>query len=147
MLEADGHTVCGVVGGAETLRAAHRWRPDAILVDWQMPDMDGMTAIRALRGDSRTASIPILMMSAADDGRQAAVRAGADGFLRKPFGAEELNAGIDELVARGPRPGGRFESQKCPLLRRAFSLAHRPCPVGGQVNDGERERVRVRRRS
>jgi DNA-binding response OmpR family regulator len=146
ILEADGHSVLGVVGGSEALKEAHRWSPDAILLDWQMPDMDGTTAIRVLRADSRTASIPILMMSGAEDGPQVAARAGADGFLAKPFDAEELSAAMKVMIAHGVRSAGRSENQKLSLVRRAISVAHCRRPVGGQLNDGERDRAGARRR-
>ena len=150
VLEADGHSVLGVVGGSEALKEVHRWSPDAILVDWQMPDTDGTSVIRALRGDSRTAAIPILMMSGAQDGPQVAARAGADGFLAKPFDAEELSTAMNAVIARGVRFGGRSENQKCLSVRRAISLGHCRHPVEGQFegqfNDGERDRAGARRR-
>jgi CheY-like chemotaxis protein len=99
VLEGAGHSVRAVVSGAVAVAEARDWRPDGILVDWIMPDMDGGAAIRALRQDPATTSIPILMMSGSRGGADAAARAGANAFLAKPFGAADLVSAIEMLVA------------------------------------------------
>lgn len=108
VLESAGHTIRAVASGRLALQLARQWSPDLILVDWKMPDMEGTAAIRALRGDPRTASLPILMMSGSDSGPRAAAQAGASGFLRKPFDADELVSRIAEmLAAAAAHPGLR----------------------------------------
>jgi DNA-binding response OmpR family regulator len=100
-LEAAGHVVRAVANAAVALEQATLWQPNAVLVDWKMPNVDGTAVIRALRADPATASIPILMMSGSENGRDAAARAGADGFLPKPFDAEQLVARVDQLLGKG----------------------------------------------
>ena len=98
VLEDAGHTVGWVEGGIRAVEEARRLRPDVIVVDFQMPDMDGVAAIRALRAAPETASIPILMMSGAGAGRESAKQAGANAFLEKPFRAEELIDSVNSLI-------------------------------------------------
>jgi DNA-binding response OmpR family regulator len=97
ILEEDGHLVKAVTGGKEAVRVARDWQPDLILIDWVMPEMDGPTAIRILRGDPTTSSLPILLMSGTQDG-DAAANSGADSFLPKPFLLEELLGRVEELL-------------------------------------------------
>jgi two-component system OmpR family response regulator len=104
-LEAAGHSVRSMANGALALQAARLWYPDAVLVDWKMPDMDGPAFIRALRGDRAMAAIPILMMSGSEHGAEAAAQAGADAFLPKPFNAAELSGAIDQLLGLAAKAG------------------------------------------
>jgi response regulator of citrate/malate metabolism len=87
----DGFTVVGVAhSGAEALRAAERLRPDLVLLDIYLPDMDGISVLRELRAteerDGR-ASVDALFITAARDAGlvRAALRAGALHYLIKPF--------------------------------------------------------------
>jgi len=105
VLEGAGHVVRFVTGGALALDLAREWYPDAVLVDWKMPDTDGTVVVRALRGDPATASIPILMMSGTVRGPEIALQAGADGFLPKPFSGRELVAAINDLLALATKAG------------------------------------------
>jgi len=98
ILEGAGHIVRTVVDGPTALDAVRSWRPDVVVLDWVMPKMDGVTAIRALRGDSSSASIPIVMMSGSDGALEAAKDAGADAFLRKPFEPDELLSAVERLI-------------------------------------------------
>lgn len=87
----------GVLGARETLQ---RERPDVILSDIMMPEIDGLQFVRELRQDPRTSKIPVLVVSAkASSGdRQAALEAGASGFLAKPFSANELEANLTDIL-------------------------------------------------
>lgn len=66
--------------------------PDLILLDVMMPEVDGLSLLRWLREHSEQGSVPIHVVSAKaqPDDRKAAIEAGADGFLAKPFSVEEL---------------------------------------------------------
>lgn len=105
VLESAGHSVRAVANGALAVELARQWYPDAIVVDWKMPDTDGTAVIRALRRDLATASIPILMMSGSARGAEAALQAGADGFLAKPFNEDQLLAAIDDMLALAAKAG------------------------------------------
>jgi DNA-binding response OmpR family regulator len=102
VLEDDGHVVEIVMDGIEAVDLARQLQPDAIIVDWVMPKMDGATAIAALRRDASTKHIPILMISGSEGGAAKATEAGADFFLRKPFQASDLVESVRSLL-RGTR--------------------------------------------
>jgi CheY-like chemotaxis protein len=71
----------------EGIAIAQREHPDIILMDMQMPGMDGLTATRLLREDPETCSIPIVVItaSAMDEDRRRAHEAGCDGYITKPI--------------------------------------------------------------
>ncbi|MEM9488444.1 MAG: response regulator [Myxococcota bacterium] len=74
--------------------------PDLILLDGQMPEMDGLTACRALRADSRYQSIPIIFLSGRSDPHEQreALAAGATGYLSKPFDPMTIGNQIMDIV-------------------------------------------------
>lgn len=92
LLTAAGYQVSSAATGRQALEAVKRSKPDAILMDVSMPEMDGYAATRALRGDADTKDIPIVLVTAKD---QKADRAwgqilGAKGYVTKPFTDAEL---------------------------------------------------------
>ena len=101
-IEAD---IVSVENGLEAVQAVERDRFDLVLMDLQMPVMDGLTAIRRIRaweadrGGRRT---PIVVLSAnvMSEHRQASAAAGADDHIGKPVGVEQLISAVVEAVAR-----------------------------------------------
>lgn len=96
ILTAGGYEVTAVTDGVEALDAARRRTPDLVVSDVMMPRLDGLELVSRLRGDSRTASVPVLLLSARA-GQEASIeglRAGADDYLVKPFAAAELLARV-----------------------------------------------------
>lgn len=91
-LEANGFDVRAVATGEEAL-ASLRWRPDVILLDLMLPDLDGLEVARRIR---EQATMPILVLSARGEEPQKvlALDQGADDYITKPFGTEELLARI-----------------------------------------------------
>lgn len=91
VLEADGHTVYEARDGYEALRAATH-RPDVILLDIMMPNMDGFEVCRQLKADPDLASIPVLLVTSLADRRDrlAGIAAGANDFLTKPLDTYEV---------------------------------------------------------
>ena len=88
--------------GATVLRAVGQQKPDAILLDWMMPGLDGMEVLRQLRANPATRPVPILMMTARSDevDRVLGLELGADDYVTKPFSPAELTARIDALYRR-----------------------------------------------
>jgi diguanylate cyclase (GGDEF)-like protein len=82
--------------GAAALEAARRRVPDLVLTDVVMPGLDGFGLLRALREDAQTRAVPVIMLSArsAEEARVQGLDAGADDYLVKPFGAQELLARV-----------------------------------------------------
>jgi two-component system KDP operon response regulator KdpE len=90
-LEANGYRVHEVANGAEAIVKAAQLRPDFIILDIGLPDMDGFEVLRRLREWTKT---PVIMLSVRDADRDkiAALDAGADDYLTKPFSVDELMA-------------------------------------------------------
>ena len=84
------------------LDEACRQQPDLVLLDWQLPDMEGIKLLRLWRAEETTARIPVIMVSGkADEGdRVAGLRAGADDYIVKPFGRDELLARVEAVLRR-----------------------------------------------
>ncbi len=102
-LRGHGHEVREAMTVAEAMAAWEAHRPDLIVLDLGLPDLDGSTVIRRVR---REATTPILILSARDReaDKVAALDHGADDYVTKPFGMPELRARIDALVRRAAGP-------------------------------------------
>jgi two-component system phosphate regulon response regulator PhoB len=95
---------------------ARRQQPDLVLLDWQLPDMDGVRLLRHWRSDELTAHIPVIMMSgqARESDRVTGLRAGADDYLVKPFGKDELLARVQAVLRRtGSQREGDGDIRQC----------------------------------
>ena len=88
--------------GREALEHVEQDKPDVILLDVMMPEMDGFQVCEQLRGNVRTAFIPILMLTALDDSssRARGFLAGTDDYIAKPFARAELLARVRRLLER-----------------------------------------------
>lgn len=110
-LAEAGHEVTTACDGVEGIKATTRARFDAIVTDVNMPEMDGIQMTQILRSRHTYAQTPILMLTT--EGRAAVIkqgkRAGATGWIVKPFNGDKLVAAIERLLAMdAPRRGGRL---------------------------------------
>ncbi|AWW40724.1 Fis family transcriptional regulator [Streptomyces sp. AS58] len=98
-MQARRYGVDAAPDGATALRLAAARRPDVVMLDLGLPDMDGVDVIKALRGWTR---VPVLVLSArqASDEKVAALDAGADDYVTKPFSMDELMARLRAAVRR-----------------------------------------------
>ena len=105
LLHSAGYTVLSAVDAETALRLARDEQPDLILMDIQLPDMDGLTATTILKGDPATASIPVVALSAlamkADEERSET--AGCDAYIAKPLRYRGLYAVLERLLSE-PHP-------------------------------------------
>jgi CheY-like chemotaxis protein len=103
MLEGGGVEVRCVDSGARALQEAHAYQPNLVLLDIVMPGLDGLAVLRLLRADPGLVSVPVHMLTArsrpAD--HQAAEKAGANGYIEKPFKGQALQALVDSLRRAG----------------------------------------------
>ncbi len=100
-LQARGYTVLTAGDGAEALKIVSDKMPDLILLDINMPKVDGFEVVARVRSSKKTEFIPIIMITAMRDtqeNRIKAVEAGADDFIEKPFNSFEVLARIKSLL-------------------------------------------------
>lgn len=97
VLEDAGYSTASTFG-VDTLTAVRKQKPDVLLLDYQMPGMDGIAIAQALHADPATQSVPIIAMTAA--GRTALVcqEMDADGCLGKPFDIDHLVTAVERLI-------------------------------------------------
>jgi two-component system phosphate regulon response regulator PhoB len=101
-LKESGYDVVLAEAGPEALRKAQTQSPELIILDWMLPEMDGLEVCKLLKRDSATQRIPIIMLTAkaAEIDRVLGLEMGADDYLTKPFSPRELMLRIKKLLAR-----------------------------------------------
>jgi two-component system OmpR family response regulator len=97
-LRNEGWDVRSAGDGAAALRIAAEFAPDAVLLDMMLPDLDGIEVLRLLRGE--VPGLPVLFLTARDsaEDRAAGMRAGADGYLTKPFSLDQVVTRLQSLL-------------------------------------------------
>jgi two-component system alkaline phosphatase synthesis response regulator PhoP len=100
-LERDGYQVLTAYDGIEALRSARKSRPDLIVLDLMLPDIDGFEVCRILRHES---DVPIIMLTAksTDQDKLTGLGLGADDYVTKPFSPKELAARVRAVLRRIP---------------------------------------------
>jgi len=100
ILTPHGYEVVVAHNGLEAVEIARNQRPDLILLDILMPDMDGFTACSKIKSDENTKTIPIVIVTAVahEQNKEFTKELGADGFVAKPFMVQDLLNVIDEYL-------------------------------------------------
>jgi two-component system phosphate regulon response regulator PhoB len=109
-LEREGFRVRSASTGMDALREARAHPPDVIVLDLMLPGMDGLEVCRRLRGESATAHVPLIMLTAKADevDRIVGLEMGADDYVVKPFSPKELVARVRAVLRRNrPRADDR----------------------------------------
>jgi two-component system cell cycle response regulator DivK len=103
VLQARGYGTLEATTGSQAFELAAEHRPDLVLMDIQLPDIDGVEALGRLRLDRRTASIPVLALTAQamHGDRERFLTAGFDGYLSKPVNVVELLGLVGHYCERG----------------------------------------------
>ncbi|WP_329230940.1 response regulator transcription factor [Streptomyces sp. NBC_00111] len=109
-LRYEGWEVRSAGDGANALRTARDFRPDAVILDVMLPDMDGLAVLGRLRRE--LSDVPVLFLTARDavEDRIAGLTAGGDDYVTKPFSLEEVVARLRGLIRRSGTASVRSES-------------------------------------
>lgn len=100
VLEQAGHEVLSALGGAQGIDAALAHAPDLVLMDVQMPGMDGIAVLRHLRAEPRTATLKVVTLTALAmmGDRERLLAEGFDGYLEKPIRYKDFLARVAALL-------------------------------------------------
>lgn len=101
-LEKEGYKVLSAYDGEDALVVAGREHPDLIILDLMMPKIDGLEVCRTLKKENKTASIPIIMLTAKtqESDKIVGLELGADDYVTKPFSPRELLARVKAVLRR-----------------------------------------------
>jgi len=114
VLTRSGYEVVEAATGHEALAMVRTDElPDVIVLDVQMPDMDGWDTLAAIRSDARCSGIPVILctVKSSENSVQRAWDAGCDGFLAKPFLIEELIEELTKVLTRVKLRGGPWHDE------------------------------------
>ena len=102
VLVATGYRTLEAATGGQAVALAAEHAPDLVLMDIQLPDVDGVHALRRLRADQRTAAIPVLAVTAQAmyGDRERFLAAGVDGYVSKPLNVRELIGTVRQICDR-----------------------------------------------
>lgn len=123
MLKRDGYEVFDAEDGYDALAKVKLHKPDAILLDVMMPEIDGIEVCEKIRADELTAEIPVIMLSARThtEAVEIGIMAGATRYLAKPIGRQDLLRNVQEVLEG--IPSDEFQMMREQILARNARLA------------------------
>jgi DNA-binding response OmpR family regulator len=132
LLDRRGFTVTEARDGHEALRAFYAERPDLVVLDVAMPVLDGWKTLERIR---ELSDVPVVMLTAKADEleKTRGLRAGADDYVTKPFGRQELLARVEALLRRAKGRAPDQETYSDAFL--AIDFAQRTVTAGGETVD------------
>lgn len=104
ILSNEGYEVIEAADATTCVSLAREMKPDLVLLDWMMPGVDGMDALRVLKGSSQTREIPVVMLTALNGIPEiiVATYSGAEGYVTKPFDVPDLLSLIRRFTDPAP---------------------------------------------
>ena len=112
-LESDGYNVRCADSGPQLFAGLEKQKPNLILLDIMMPEMDGLEVLRRLKGDRETSSIPVILLTAKVQYEDIVTgyRMGADYYIKKPFTRTQLRTGINLFLSgdKGHSVGSQYQ--------------------------------------
>lgn len=138
-LEQEGFAVAEAVDGEEALVRIAEAKPDAVLLDWMLPNVSGIEVCRQLRRSPSTRAVPIIMLTARGEetDRVRGLNSGADDYVVKPFSPSELIARLRAVIRRAQPSAGEDVLGYADL--RMDLVAHRVTRNGAPVHLGPTE--------
>jgi DNA-binding response OmpR family regulator len=132
LLERRGFAVAEAKDGREALQEFYSGRPDLVVLDVSMPGLDGWATLERIR---ELSDVPVVMLTARSEEleKTRGLRAGADDYVTKPFGRQELLARIEALLRRAGRREAAAESYSDQFV--SIDFAQREVSAGGQTVD------------
>jgi len=103
ILQHQGHATLEAVTGTDGVRIAKKAKPDLVLMDIQLPDIDGIAALRQIRAEPLLDAMPVLAVSASvmPDEQQKIVTSGFDAFITKPINLKQFRDTVQRFLAHG----------------------------------------------
>lgn len=110
----EGYQVAGVATGEDALRAVEAKPPDLVLLDLMLPGVDGLTVCRKLKSSAKTASVPVVMLTAKGEEPDIVkgLNMGADDYVTKPFSPKILIARLQAVLRRAAVPQDEDEEEE-----------------------------------
>jgi two-component system, OmpR family, response regulator len=99
-LRYEGYDVADASNGEQTLSAIRSLEPDLVILDWTLPDIDGIEISRLLRDQGDRTAIVFLTAKVSLENKIGALNAGADDYITKPFSLDELVARVESVLRR-----------------------------------------------
>jgi len=123
ILESRGYNVVDAVTGLEGITLAQKIKPDLILMDINLPDLDGFSVVTRLRSHPQLASVPIIAITARNfsDDPERAKAIGCDGYVSKPFSVDQLLTEVSSRIGR-PRTEDKITQREYFLREHSASL-------------------------
>jgi CheY-like chemotaxis protein len=130
LLQLKGYQVLEAQTAAQGLALADQWLPDLVLMDIQLPDMDGVTALAELRSRARTRGIPVVALTAfaMKEDRERFLAAGFDGYLAKPIDIRALPDQVRTFIDSGRQPTATDSVDEHPDMSAQRAPEARPRP-------------------
>jgi len=113
-LTKEGYQFIGVTNGSDAIKAAGEEKPDLIILDIMLPELDGWDVLRILKSNKETMSIPVIMLSAKGDvlDKVLGLELGADDYVTKPFSPREILARVKVHLRRKRQPPPSEEAKE-----------------------------------
>ncbi len=127
LLKSEGYELVSAESGAEALQSVEEQIPDLILLDIQMPDMDGYEVCKRLREEPETEGIPVIMFTATEHESEAkakGLRTGANDYITKPVAKEELLARIETQLRLKQLENQRLLTEQLTLINQMVTTLH-----------------------
>ena len=105
-LLARGHATGVITNGRDALQVIRARKPDLVIMDCNMPEMNGLLVLRELRQSAEFCELPVLVLTGrrSDKDEDLAYHQGASDYMRKPFDPAELVVRVEDLLAKRPQP-------------------------------------------